>query len=160
MTGDNSFNPENLEFLCYVDGSWKETDNFSGLGWTCIGASGVETLVGARNLRRSLSFLHSELEALIWAMHCLLANQKTEVTFATDSTELIKMLASPTEWSAFATHLEEFSRSKASFTRFTLSSIPRSLNTKADKLVQSVSTLQYDTIYVNYVLPVWISEPI
>lgn len=96
LEGLISSNPENLDFFCYVDGSWKETYIFSGLGWHCVCADAVKSIIGARNLQRTFSPLYSELEALIWVMHCLLEHQKTEITFATDSTELVKMVSSPT----------------------------------------------------------------
>lgn len=50
----------------YIDGSWKEIDNFSGCGWIYHQeAVEDEVLLGARNARRTLSPLHSELEVLI-----------------------------------------------------------------------------------------------
>lgn len=70
--GLTSVNPENMGFLCHVDGSWKEDEISSGLGWHCTHSEDEEYLVGGRNLRRILSPLYSELEALIWDMLCLI----------------------------------------------------------------------------------------
>ena len=55
---------------CFIDGSWKDGDNFSGQGWfsTLVGFNG---LLGVRNVRTSLSPLHAEMEALLWAMECM-----------------------------------------------------------------------------------------
>lgn len=89
------YQPRQFRAFFHIDGSWKENKSFSGLGWYCVRGDGLESLVGARNLRRSLSSLHAELEALIWAMHSLLANQRTDVAFVTDSTKLVKMVSSP-----------------------------------------------------------------
>ncbi|KAL0805564.1 hypothetical protein Bca101_098055 [Brassica carinata] len=57
--------------VCFVDGAWKETDKFSGQGWFCRDVVTEEKMMGAMNLRRSLSALHAECEALIWAMECM-----------------------------------------------------------------------------------------
>ncbi|KAG2323542.1 hypothetical protein Bca52824_016755 [Brassica carinata] len=55
---------------CVTDCSWKDKDLFSGQGWFST-LEGFDGLVGARNVRASLSPLHSEVEALIWAMECM-----------------------------------------------------------------------------------------
>ena len=52
---------------CFTDGSWKENDIFSGQGWLST-LEGFDGLLGARNVRASLSSLHAEMEALLWAM--------------------------------------------------------------------------------------------
>ncbi|XP_056848447.1 uncharacterized protein LOC130498828 [Raphanus sativus] len=55
---------------CFIDGSWKDKDISSGQGWYST-LEGFDSLMGARNVRASLSPLHSEVEALIWAMECM-----------------------------------------------------------------------------------------
>jgi len=55
---------------CFIDCSWKDKEQFSGQGWY-ITLAGFDGLLGARNVRASLSLLHSEVEALIWAMECM-----------------------------------------------------------------------------------------
>ncbi|XP_056841692.1 uncharacterized protein LOC130494885 [Raphanus sativus] len=55
---------------CFTDGSWKGQDNFSGQGWYST-LEGYDGLMGARNTRATRSPLHSEMEALIWAMECM-----------------------------------------------------------------------------------------
>ena len=50
---------------CFTDGFWKDKDSFSGQGWFST-LPGYEGLLGA-----SLSPLHAEMEALIWAMECM-----------------------------------------------------------------------------------------
>ncbi|XP_013601383.1 PREDICTED: uncharacterized protein LOC106308810 [Brassica oleracea var. oleracea] len=52
---------------CFTDGSWKEGVTFSGQGWLST-LEGFNGLLGARNVRASLSPLHAEMEALLWAM--------------------------------------------------------------------------------------------
>ena len=68
---------------CFIDGSWKDKDLFSGQGWYST-LPGFDGLLGARNVRACLSPLHSEMEALIWAMECMKILRQVQVTFATD----------------------------------------------------------------------------
>ena len=55
---------------CFTNGSWKENDIFFGQGWFST-LEGFDGLMGARNVRASLSPLHAEMESLIWAMECM-----------------------------------------------------------------------------------------
>ena len=55
---------------CFTDGSWKDKDMYSGQGWFST-LPGFDGLLGARNVRACLSPLHSEIEALIWAIECM-----------------------------------------------------------------------------------------
>uniref|UniRef100_A0A0D3A9H9 RNase H type-1 domain-containing protein n=2 Tax=Brassica oleracea var. oleracea TaxID=109376 RepID=A0A0D3A9H9_BRAOL len=61
-----------LENICMVDGSWTSTDQYSGIGWVWKDDRGKIQLMGTRNLRRRETSLHSELEALRWAMESML----------------------------------------------------------------------------------------
>ena len=81
---------------CFTNGSWKEGSNFSGQSWfsTLVGFDG---LMGARNVRASLSPLHAEMEALLWAMECMRNLCQFQVTFATDCSQLVKMVLEPEE---------------------------------------------------------------
>ena len=49
---------------CMIDGSWTHDAFFSGYGWTWTNSRGVTQLLRARNQRRRISSLHSELKAL------------------------------------------------------------------------------------------------
>ena len=71
-------------------------DLFSGQGWYST-LSGFDGLLGARNVRACLSPLHSEVEALIWAMECMRNLRQFQVTFATDYSQLVKMVSEPEE---------------------------------------------------------------
>jgi len=66
---------------CYVDGSWKNSDKFSGLGWYCQSANGEPPTMGAANTRRSLSPLHTEVEAFLWVMRCIVGADNQDVSF-------------------------------------------------------------------------------
>ena len=88
----------------------QEHDLYTGQGWVYRKNESTDTMMGAMSIRRSLSPLHAECEALIWAMECMKTLQVIEVVFATDCSPLVKMVSTPTEWSAFITHIEEFLR--------------------------------------------------
>ena len=81
---------------CFVDGSWKDKYLFSGQGWHST-LPGFDGLLGTRNVKTCLSPLHSEVEALIWAMECMKNLRQFQVTFATDCSQLVKMVSEPEE---------------------------------------------------------------
>lgn len=54
--------------------------------------------MGVANFRRSVISLHSELQAFIWAMKCMIDEQKRETAFLTECSELVKIMSSLTEW--------------------------------------------------------------
>ena len=89
---------------CFTDGFWKDTNLFSGLGWFST-LPGFEGLLGARNVRACLSPLHTEFEALIWAMECMKNLRQFRVTFVTDCSQVVKMVSEPEEWPAFESYL-------------------------------------------------------
>ena len=77
----------------FTDGSWKYNELFSGEGW--YNTLEVDGLMGTRNVRESLSHLHSEVEALIWTMKCMRNLRQFQVTFATDCSQLVKLVLEP-----------------------------------------------------------------
>ena len=58
-------------------------DPFSGQGWYNT-LEGFDGLMAARNVQASLSLLHAEVEALVWAMECMRNLRQHYVTFATN----------------------------------------------------------------------------
>ncbi|KAG7548661.1 Ribonuclease H-like superfamily [Arabidopsis suecica] len=153
---DISLEAEYSGYRCFVDGSWKESDKFSGTGWFCTSSNGEPPTMGAANLRRSLSPLHAEVEALLWAMKCMIGADNQEVAFFTDCSDLVKMVSSPTEWPAFSVYLEEFQSDKEEFTSFSLSLISRRANVKADNLARKVRTEPLHITYVNNIPQEWL----
>ena len=79
---------------CFTDGSWKENDIFSGQGWFST-LEGFDGLMGARNVWAGLSPLHAEMEALLWAMECMRNLHQFQITFATNCSQLMKMVSEP-----------------------------------------------------------------
>ena len=139
---------------CFTDGSWKDNDLFSGQGWLST-LSGFDGLLGARNVRACLSPLHSEMEALIWAMECMRNLRQFQVTFATDCSQLVKMVSEPEEWPAFESYLEDIKLLRRSFVNSDIVHVPRMENTRADSLARSARQQPSFVIHMNSELPSW-----
>ena len=82
---------------CFIDGAWREQDSFTGQGWFYRNERSTDTMMGAMSIRKSLSLLPAECEALIWEMEGMNTLQISEVVFATDCSQLVKMVSTPTE---------------------------------------------------------------
>lgn len=80
----------------FTDGSWKGHKFFFGQGWYSILES-FDDLMEERNMRESLSPLHLEIEAFIWAMECIRNLRQYYVTFAMDYFLLTKMISATEE---------------------------------------------------------------
>ena len=144
---------------CFTDGSWKTEDKYSGQGWYST-LEGYDGLMGARNTRASQSPLHTEIEALIWAMKCMRNLRQSCVTFATDCAQLVKMVSEPEEWPAFASYLEDIKFLKRSFNNSEIIHIPRTQNSKADSLARSARKQPSFVVHMDAELPGWFAESI
>ncbi|XP_048622593.1 uncharacterized protein LOC106430409 [Brassica napus] len=103
--------------ICLLDGSWMSSANFSGCGWAWMDGSGNAQLMGTRNFPRRESALHSEVEALRWAMENMLQHSNCQ-SFGTDCKELIAMVREPQAWPSFATELERIETLQICFPDF------------------------------------------
>ncbi|CAA7030708.1 unnamed protein product [Microthlaspi erraticum] len=92
-------------------------------------------------------------------MHSMLVHDKRRVNFQTDSAQLVKMVSKPAEWPAFAILLEEVEKYKGMFQEFSLTHIPRTKNTKADKLARSARAQPQDVYYINSIPPASLPGP-
>ncbi|KAF2553995.1 hypothetical protein F2Q68_00035655 [Brassica cretica] len=90
-----------LGSICMIDGTLTSTSQFSGCGWAWMDSLGEVQLMGTRNYIRRESHLHSELEALIWAIESML-QYSTCQSFGTDCKDLIAMIKEPQAWPCFA----------------------------------------------------------
>ena len=79
----------------------------------------------------------------------------SEVVFATDCSQLVNMVSTPTEWPAFTTHMEEFLRCKEFFQTFSLQHIQRAKNIMADKLARGAWNLSSAMVYVDSISSRW-----
>ena len=119
-----------------------------------------EVMMEAINFRRNLSPLHAECEALIWAIECMKTLQFSDVVFVTDCSQLVKIVSSPEEWPAFATHMEELCRSKTFFPNFKIIHILRAQNIMVDKVAHGARNSPSVMLYVDSLSPVWLSESV
>ena len=140
---------------CFTDVSWKENDIFSGQSWYSTLES-FDGLIGARKVMASLSLLHAELvEALFWAMKCMRNLRQFQVTFATDCSQLLKIVSKPEEWPAFVNYLEDIKTLKESFLSSAIIHVTRMLTSKADSLARSVRKQPSFVVHMNAELPIW-----
>ncbi|XP_013608067.1 PREDICTED: uncharacterized protein LOC106314793 [Brassica oleracea var. oleracea] len=110
--------------ICLLDGSWTLSANFSGCGWTWRDSSGNIQLMGTKNFPRRESALHSEVEALRWALRWAMENSTCQ-SFGTDCKELIAMVKDPQAWPSFATELERIETLQICFPDFNITYVPR-----------------------------------
>ena len=136
---------------------FKVNYKYSGQGWLST-LEGFDGLLGARNVRASLSPLYAEMEALLWAMECMRNLRQFQITFATDCSQLMKMVSEPEEWLAFATYLEDIKTLKESFTRSEIIYVPRTQNSKADSLARSAKKQPSFVVHMDADHPVWFTE--
>lgn len=83
--------------VCLIDGLWKEVDIYTGQRLFCRKESSTEDMMGAMNIRHSLSPLHVECEILISAMEYMKFLQFSDVVFETVCSQLVKMVVSTPE---------------------------------------------------------------
>ncbi|CAA7058494.1 unnamed protein product [Microthlaspi erraticum] len=131
----------------------KVTEPRAGIGWYYFDPESGSILVGSSNIRRGLSPLQTELEALVWAMQSMLAHNKQRMNFQTDCAQLVKMVSKPAECPAFEILLEEMDKCRRMFQAFSLTHIPTSQNTKADKLARSARDQPHNVYYINSIPP-------
>ncbi|XP_010424608.1 PREDICTED: uncharacterized protein LOC104709742 [Camelina sativa] len=136
-------------YRCFIAGSWKAGDLYAGAGWCCTSIQTTLPFLGAKNFRRSLSPLHTEVEAFLWAMRCMIGHDFREVAFYTDCSDLVKMVSSPSDWQAFLAYLDDIKTDREEFSSFSLSLIPRNANLRADFLARQVCTSPHQVLFVN-----------
>ena len=144
---------------CFIDGSLKDKELFSGQGWYST-LPGFDGLLGARNVRAGLSPLHSEMEALIWAMECMKSLRQFQVTFATNCSQLVKMVSEPEEWPTFESYLEDIKLLRRSFHNSDIVHVPRTENRRADILARSARRQPSFVVHTDVDLPIWFTKSI
>lgn len=147
-----------LENICMIDGSWTSTAQFSGCGWVWIDTSRKTQLVGTRNLRRRELALHSEVEALWWAMESMLQHSPCQ-RFGKDCKDLLSMLKDLQTWPRFATELEAIKTLMICFSDFKISHIPKTQNGVDDSLARIARSFYKEMCYIGYSIPVWLHRP-
>ena len=115
---------------------------------------------GAKNVQASLSPLQAEMETLLWAMVCMKNLRQFYVRFATDCSQLVKMVSEPEELPTFVTYLDDVKILKESFTRSEIIYVPRTQNIKADRLARSVRKQPSFAIHMDTDHLVWFTESV
>ncbi|EOA11936.1 hypothetical protein CARUB_v10016547mg, partial [Capsella rubella] len=135
--------------------SWTPSGSLSGLGWVLIESNKVVHL-GLKSFRRSLSPLHAELDALLWAMECMSKIGTFTTSFATDCSDLVKMIEKPLDWPSFAAELESFKSLQDLLPGFHIRFIPRLSNTRADHLAKNARSRDCLFSYMSTSAPSWL----
>ncbi|CAG7897505.1 unnamed protein product, partial [Brassica rapa] len=133
-----------LTDLVDVDGSGDKAENVQ--------------LMGTRNFTRCESALHSEVEALRWAMENMLQHSPCQ-RFGTDCKELIAMIKEPQEWPSFATELEKIETLQICFPEFEIIYVPRVRNQSSDFLAKTARTFRRELFFIGCSIPVWLPRP-
>ena len=131
--------------------------NFSGQRWYSA-LPGFDGLLGVRNVRACLSSLHSEVEALIWAMECMKKLRQFQVTFATDCSQLVKIVLEPEELPAFESYPEDIKLLRRSFHNSDIIYVSRMENLRADSLARSARKQPSLVVYMDAELPIWFTK--
>lgn len=99
---------------CLIDGSWSASDPWCGQGWL-VRYEDRTIHLGLGGVRRCLSPLHSEIQALLWAMQCLKDLAMPHVSFFTDCKDTISIMEHQDLWPSFASEIDDFNYLKPFF---------------------------------------------
>ncbi|CAG7888468.1 unnamed protein product [Brassica rapa] len=83
-----------------------------------------------------------------------------QITFATDCSQLVKMVSEPEELPAFEAYLEDLKILNDSFHSSQIIHISRTQNKKADSLARSARRQPSFFVHMDAELPIWFSESI
>uniref|UniRef100_A0A0D3D8R8 RNase H type-1 domain-containing protein n=1 Tax=Brassica oleracea var. oleracea TaxID=109376 RepID=A0A0D3D8R8_BRAOL len=100
------------------------------------------------------------MEALICAMECMRNLHQYQVTFATDFSQLVKMVLELEEWPAFESYPEDIKMLKTCFLSSEIIHVPQTENQKADSLARSAKKQSSFVVHMDVHLPVWFTEPV
>ena len=121
-------------------------------------STGKIQLMGSKNLTRRETPLHSELEALRWAMESMI-QYSTCQRFGTDCKNPIAMIQEPEAWPNFSTELEIIQTLRLCFTDFKISYLPRTQNEIADSLATNARSFHRCLCFIGCSILVWLSRP-
>ena len=120
-------------------------------------SSGSIQLMETKNIIRRESALHSEVEALQWAMENMLQHS---THFGTDCKELIAMINEPQAWPSFATKLERIETLLICFPDFSIIHVPQAQNQLAVMLRgDNLRSFYRELLFIGYSIPVWLPRP-
>ena len=91
-------------------------------------------------------------------MECMKNLRQYQVTFATDCSQLVKMVSEPEERPAFESYLEDIKLLRRSFTNSEVIHVSRTDNKMADRLARSARIQLSFVIHMDTELPPWFTE--
>lgn len=141
-----------LSNICLFDGSWISAAEFTGCGWVWMDNYGNIQLMETQNYFRRESALHSEVEALKWAMENMLQHSICQ-SFGTYCKELIAMLENPHAWPNFATELQRIETLRICFRDIKITHIPRTRNQISDFLTKTTRSFHRKLYFVGCSIP-------
>ncbi|KAF3484521.1 hypothetical protein F2Q69_00055360 [Brassica cretica] len=141
-----------------LDGSWTASGRFSGCGWVWMDSGENIQLMGTRNFTRCESALHSEVEALRWAMENMLQHSPCQ-SFGTGCQKLIAMIKEPQEWPSFATELEKIEALQICFPDVKITHVPRVGNQFSEFLAKTAWNFRSELFFIACSIPVWLPRP-
>lgn len=118
--------------LIDVNGVWKDS-------------SAKIQLMGIQNVRRREAALHTNLEAMRWAMESMLQHSTCQY-FGTDCKDLVAMIKESQAWPNFATELEVIPTLQVYFPDFKISYTLREQNRIADSLARTARSFNIDLV--------------
>jgi len=98
------------------------------------------------------------VEALIWAMECMKNLRQFQFTFATDCSQLVKIVSEPEEWASFGSYQKDIKLLKKSFFNSDIVHVPRTENLRADSLARSARKQPSFVVHMDAELPIWFTE--
>ena len=75
--------------------------------------------------------------------------------FATDCSQVVKMVSQPDKWPAFANYLEDIKTMRESFLSSKIIHVPRTHNSKVDSIAHIASKQSSFVVHMDAELPVW-----
>ncbi|KAF3602180.1 hypothetical protein F2Q69_00037266 [Brassica cretica] len=137
-----------------MDSGWVWMDS----GWVWMDSGGNIQLIGTRNFTQRELVLHSEVEALRWAMENMLQHS-TYQSFGTGCNELIAMIKELHVWPSFATELERIETLQICFPDFNIIHVPRARNQISDFLAKTVRSFHRELHFISCSIPVLLPRP-
>ena len=121
-------------------------------------SSGNTQFMGTKKFSRREWALHSEVEALRWAMENMLQHSTCQ-NFETYYKELIAIVKDPQAWPSFATELEIIESLHICFPDFNIIHVPWAHNQTADILAKTARSFRRELHFVDCSIPIWLPRP-
>ncbi|KAF2574692.1 hypothetical protein F2Q70_00004851 [Brassica cretica] len=115
-------------------------------------------LIGTQNLKRRETALHSELEALRWAMENMLQHSTCQ-RFGTDCKDLISKVTNPQAWPNFSTELEVIQILQTCFPDFKINYFPMVQNEIVDSPARNACYFLRSLCFIGCSIMVWLPRP-